>query len=110
MSCDIKTAFEKMIDLDAEEMVSTVKIIYLDTEVSVEKTMIALIFEVDIGSNHTAMTLINQDATVLLQIIVLGSEICCLGTVVFPLVFCLIDNVIKDEYPWIFYQKFEQLY
>ena len=89
-----KIAFEKMIDLDAE--------------VSVEKIMMALVFEIDGGGIHMAMTLMNQDTTVLLQI-VLGSEIRYLGTVIFPLVLCLVDVVIKDEYPWILYRKFEQL-
>ena len=98
-----------MMDLDAEEVVSAVKIIYLDAEVSVEKTMVALVSEIDGGSIHTAMTLMNQDTTVLLQIVVLGSEIRCLGTVVFPLVPRLVDVVTKDEYPWILYHKFWQL-
>ena len=80
-----KAASERMIDLDAE--------------VSAEKTMVALVFEIDGGGIHTAMTLMNQDTTVLLQIVVLGSEIRCLETVVFPLVRCLIDVVIEDEYP-----------
>ena len=89
-----KVAFEKMMDLDAE--------------VSVEKTMVALVFEIDGGGIHMAMTLMNQDTTVLLQI-VLGSEIRYLGTIVFPLVPRLVDVVIEDEYPWILYQKFGQL-
>ena len=104
-----KTASEKMIDLDAEEVVSAVKIIYLDAEVSVEKTMVALVFEIDVGGIHTAMTLMNQDTTVLLQIIVLGSEIRCLGTVVFPLVPRLVDVVTEEQQPWILYHKFGQL-
>ena len=52
------------------------------------------------------MTLMNQDITMLLQIVVLGSEIRCLRTVVFLLVSHLVDVVIKDKYLWILYQKF----
>ena len=81
----------------------------LDAEVSAEKTMVALVFEIDGGGIYTAMTLMNQDIMVLPQIVMLGSEIRCFETVVFPLVLCLIDVVIKDEYPWILYQKFKQL-
>ena len=88
-----------MMDLDAEEVMSALKKIYMDDEVSVEKTIVALVFEIDGGGIHMAMTLINQDITVLLQIVVLGSEIHCLGTIVFPLVHCLVDVVIEDEYP-----------
>ena len=70
-----KTAFEKMIDLDVEEIVSAMKIMYLDAEVFVEKIMVALVFEIDIGSIYTAMTLMNQDTIMLLQIVILRSEI-----------------------------------
>ena len=55
-----------MIDLDAKKIVSAMKIIYLDAEVSVEKTMVALVFEIDGSNIHMAMTLMNQDTTVLL--------------------------------------------
>lgn len=44
--------------------------------------------------------------TVLLQIIVLRSDIWCLVIVVFPLVYYLINHVFKDEYLWILYRKF----
>ena len=97
-------------DPDAEEVVSTVKIIYLDAEVSVEKTIVALVFEIDGDSIHMAIILMNQDTTILLKIIMLGSKIRCLKTVVFPLVHRLVDVIIEDKYPWILYQKFGQLY
>ena len=64
-----------------------------------KKTMVALVFEIDCSNIHMAMTLMNQDTTVLLHIIMLRSEIRCLGIDVFPLVHCLVDVVIKDEYP-----------
>ena len=99
-----------MMDLDVEEMVSAVKIIYLDAEVSIEKKMVALVFEIDGGGIYTAMTLINQDTMVLLQIVVLGFEIWYLETVVFSLVLCLIDIVTRNEYLWMLYQKFLQFY
>lgn len=54
-----KAAFEKMIGLDIEEVMSVVKIINLDTEISAKKTMGILIFEIDGGSIHTKMALIN---------------------------------------------------
>ena len=53
-----KAASEKMIDLDAV-VVSVVKIIDLDAEVSAEKTMVALVFEIDGGGIHTGMVLID---------------------------------------------------
>lgn len=55
-----------MIDLNIEEVVSTVKIIDLDTEVFAEKTMVTLDFEIDSGGIYMAITLINQDTMVLL--------------------------------------------
>ena len=51
------------------------KMIDLIIEVSTEKTMMALVFEIDDGGIYIAMTLMNQDIMVLLQIILLGSEI-----------------------------------
>lgn len=51
------------------------KMIDLDIEVFTEKTMMALVFEIDGSDIYIAMTLINQDIMVLLQIILLGSEI-----------------------------------
>ena len=96
-------------DLNAEDVVSAMKIIYLDTEVSIKKTMVALMFEINGGGIYTAKTLINQDTMMLLQIVVLEFEIRCLETVVFLLVPRFVDVVIKDEYPQILYQKFGQL-
>ena len=87
-----------MIDLDAEEVLSAMKIINVDIEVFAEKTMIALVFEIDDGSIHKAMTLMNQHTVVLLPIIVLGSKIQCLRIVLFPLVCRLVDIVTEDEY------------
>ena len=80
-----KAAFEKMIDLDAEEVVFVVK------------TMVALLFEIDSSGIHTAVVLMSQDTTVQLQIDVLGSEIRCLGTVVFLLVSHLVDVITKKQ-------------
>ena len=48
-----------MIDLDAKEMVFAVKIIYLDTKVSIKKIIVALIFEMNVGSIHIVMTFMN---------------------------------------------------
>ena len=98
-----------MINLDAEEVVSSVKIIYLDIEVFIKKIMITLVFEINSSGIYTAITLMNQNTMVLLQIIVLGSEIHYLRIVVFPLVSRLVDVITKDKYFWIFYQKFLQL-
>lgn len=42
------------------------KIIDIDAEVFVEKTMIVLVFEIGGGSIHTEMAFINEDTTVLL--------------------------------------------
>ena len=94
-----KAAFEKMMDLDAEEMVSAVKIIDLNAKVSTEKAMVALVFEIDGGGIHMVMALMNKNTTVLFKIVVLGSEIRYLRTVVFPLVLCLVDVVTEEQYP-----------
>ena len=87
-----------MIDLDVEEVAFTIKIIFLNAKVSIEKTIVALVIEINAGGIYTAITLINQDTMVLLQIIVLESEIRCLGVVIFPLVSRFVAVVIKDEY------------
>ena len=92
-----KSASEKMMDLDAKEVMSAVK------------TMIALVFEIDSGGIHTAMISMRQDTMVQHQIIVLGSKIRYLGTVVFPLVLCLVDVIADEQQPWIPYHKIWQL-
>ena len=89
-----KTASEKMIDLDAEEVVFAVKI------------MVAHFFEIDSSGIHMAVALMSQNITVQLHIDVLASEIRCLGTVVFILVLRLVDVVTKEQQPWILYHKF----
>lgn len=70
-----KTASDKIIDLNLEEKVSAIIIIDLNIEVFAEKTMVALIFEIDDSGIHTAMTLMNQDIIMLYQIVMLGFEI-----------------------------------
>lgn len=64
-----------MMDLDAKEVLSTVKIIDLDAEVLTEKAMVAFVSEIDSDGIHMAIVLINQYTTVLFQIVVLASEI-----------------------------------
>ena len=85
-------AFEKMIDLDAE--------------ISTKKAIVALVFEIGGGGIYIAMILMNQDIMVLFQIVVLMFKICCLGTVIFPLVSLLVEVVIEEQHSWIFYYKF----
>ena len=86
-------------NLYAEEVVSAIKIIDLNAKVSAKKTMVALVFEIDSSGIYMAMVLINQDTTMLFQIIVLAFEIQYLGTILFPLVPCLVDVVTKEQYP-----------
>ena len=50
--------------------VSAVKMIDLNTEMSTKKTMVAFVLEIDGGSIHMAMALMNQDTTVLFHIAV----------------------------------------
>ena len=71
---------------------------YLDTEevVSVVKKMLVLVFEIDSSDIHMVVTLIRQNTTVQLWIVILRSEIRCFGTFVFPLVLCLIDIVVNE--------------
>lgn len=104
-----KAASEKIINLNIEEVVSAIKIIYLDAEMFVEKTIVAFIFEMNGSGIHTAIILMSQDITVLLQIIALGSEIRYLRTVVFLLVPCLVNVVTKEQQTWILHHKFGQL-
>lgn len=54
-----KTASAKMIDLNVEEEVFTMKIINLDTDVFVEKAITALVFEIDGSGIYIAIALMN---------------------------------------------------
>lgn len=88
------TAFKKMIRLDIEVGVSTMKI------------MAGLIFEIDSNGRDTEIDLIK----ILLQLSVVGSEIRFLKTIVIHLVYCLVIFVFKDKYPLILCHKhFEHL-
>lgn len=60
-----KATAEKILDLDVEKVMSAIKIIDLDAKMSTEKAMVALIFEIDGSGIYIAMTLMNQDTTVL---------------------------------------------
>lgn len=64
-----------MIDLEANKVIFIMKIITLNTEIFAEKIMVALIFEINDSSIYMAITFINQNTTVLFQIIILGSKI-----------------------------------
>lgn len=95
-------------NLNAAKIVFIAKIIDLKAEVSAKKVMVALVFKINGGGIYIAIALINQDTTMLFQIVVLMSEIQYFGTVVFLLVFCFTDVVTKKQYPWIFYHKLWQ--
>lgn len=55
-----------------------------------------LTFEIDDSGTHTKMALMNQDTIVLLLIVVLRSEVQYLGTILFFLVFYLVDIITKE--------------
>lgn len=78
--------------IGADAGVSTVKMVAVE----------GLVFEaveIDGDSNYMVMTLINKDIIVLVQIVVLRSDIQYLKTVVFFLVSGLANVVIQEQYP-----------
>lgn len=68
-----KIASEKMMNLNIEEMVFTVKIIIFNAKMFAKITIVVLVFEIDSGSIYIATTLIINYTTVLFQLIVLKS-------------------------------------
>ena len=70
-----KVISKKIMDLNIKEMVFAIKIIDLDAEGFAEKIMVALIFKIDGSGIYTAITLMNQNTIVLLQIIILEFKI-----------------------------------
>lgn len=80
-----KAAYEKMIDLNAE--------------VSAEKIIVALFFEIDSGGIHIVEALMSQDSTAQLQINVLAFKIWYIRTIVFLMVLWLIDIITKEQEP-----------
>lgn len=80
-----KTATEKIMDMDAK--------------IFVKKTIVVFVFEINSSGICTAIALINQDTTILFWIIVLVSKIQYLRTVIFCLVFYLVDVITEDKYP-----------
>ena len=87
-----------MIHLNAKEIIFAMIIIGLNVKVSTKKIMIALVFEINSGNIYIEIALINQDIIVLLQIVILKSEIWCFETVIFLFICCFIDIVTKDKY------------
>lgn len=77
-------------------MIFAVKIIDLDAKLSAKKEMVAIVFKIDGGSIYRAIvSLMNQGITVLILIIIEVSEIWCYEIILFLLVFCLANVVIK---------------
>lgn len=70
----------------------------LNIEMSIQKTIMALDFEIDNSSIYIIMTLKNQNIIVLFQIIVLESKNLCFKIIIYLLIYCLIDIIIKDKY------------
>ena len=54
-----KAIFEKIIDLDAKEIIFVIKIIDLDAKVFAKKIIVALIFKIDGVAIYMTMVLIN---------------------------------------------------
>lgn len=81
------------------QVVSFKKIIDWDIELKIfiVKTMIGLTFEIDNSDTHTKMLLIDHDTLVLLQIVILRSEVQYLGTISFFLVLYFVDVVTKEQ-------------
>ena len=76
----------------------TLNISNLNVKITSEKLIVALIFQIDDGNIHMAMTLVNQDITIIFQIVVLKCEIWYLITIIFSLVLYSVDIVTKDKY------------
>lgn len=71
------------------------KIIDLNAKVFTKKIIKALVFKIDCNGIYMAMFLLNQNIIVLFQLILLGFEIQCLKILVFFLVSCFINIIIK---------------
>ena len=76
-----------MIDLDNKKLMFARKIIDLDTKAIAKKAIVTHVFEIDGSAIDTAKVLINQDTTMLFQIVMLVFVVCCLRTIVFLLLF-----------------------
>lgn len=64
-----------MINLNTKKMVSDIEIIDLDIEIFTKKIVVAFIFKIKDNDIYVRIALINQNTIVLLQIILLKSEI-----------------------------------
>ena len=70
----------------------------LNTKMLTKKIMVTLVFEINVNSIYTTIILINPDIIVLFQIIILEFKIEYFKIIIFLLVCCLINIIIKDEY------------
>lgn len=84
--------------------------INLDIKISAEKVIVALIFKINSGGIQIIMAFINQNTILLFWIVILMFEIWCLAITIFFLVSYFIDIITREQYSWIFYHKFWQLY
>ena len=74
---------------NAKEILLAINIIYLNIKVSVKKIIVALVFGINSGTIYRAMAFINQNKTLLFQIVIPVSKIWYLGTIIFFLIFVL---------------------
>ena len=91
-----------MMNLDTEEVLSTMKI-------AAAEDLVLEAVEIDGDGIHTEMDLIEQDIKLPLQLAIVESEIRSLETVVVHLVYCLAIFTFEDKYLLIFYRKYFQL-
>ena len=61
--------------MNTKKIVFIIKTIHLKAEMSTEKIIIALIFEIDGNSDYMVMTFINKNIIMLFQIIILRFKI-----------------------------------
>lgn len=84
-------------DLDVEEFVFAIKIINYNVKLFAKKAIMALVFEINSSGIYTAIALMNQDITILFQIVELVFKIWCFRTIVVSLIPRFVDIVTKEQ-------------
>lgn len=83
-----------MVNLDFEDIMSVIKIIDFNIEIFIKKTMVALIFKIDVNSTYIEIGLIK----VILKFDRVKFEILSFQTIVIYLIYYLIIFVLKNKY------------
>lgn len=97
---------KKIIDQNVEKMISHKKIIQLNTQLSVNKSIVALVFFINSDAIYMENAWTKEHKIALVHVFLLRSKTLCLENLVFVQIYYNIDVLFEEKYSLILYHKF----